>query len=57
MAALAYAKNINDKFSDSNTDEHQNNREQYIINQLHNGLSFIFFALLFFSSACVKRRK
>jgi len=49
MAALACTKNINDKFSNESHDQQQYNRQQLIINQLQNDLSFIFFALILYT--------
>ena len=46
MAALACKKKLYDKFSDSNTDEQHNNRQQHIADQLHNNLSYNFFSPL-----------
>lgn len=49
MAALACKKKLYDKFSDINTDDLQNNRQQHIIDERHISLSYNFFSPLFFT--------
>jgi hypothetical protein len=54
---LACKKKLYDKFSDSNTDEQHNNRQQHIIDELHNTLSYNFFSPLFFTLTLRKKRQ
>jgi hypothetical protein len=54
---LACKKKLYDKFSDSNTDDLQNNRQQQIITELHIGLSYNFFSPLFLTLTRRKKRQ